>query len=261
MPPVLTPETTRDIHIQHLSKSFEISSGLLFRVKGTLDAVKDVSVSVKEGDSLGIVGESGSGKTTLAKILAGFLQPDQGSVTFGPLDLLTIPRQDRAHVVQMVFQDPFSSLNPKLLLGTQLREAFKDKENVSDRASGLMMDVGLSSDFLKRYPHQLSGGQRQRFAIARALAASPKLLLADEPVSSLDLSVQAQIINLLNKLRRTKKFTQIVISHDLAVIANLCDHILVMKKGELVEQGPTQQLLRSPADPYTQRLLNALPIL
>jgi ABC-type dipeptide/oligopeptide/nickel transport system ATPase subunit len=159
----------------------------------------------------------------------------------------------------MVFQDPFASLNPKLPLGTQLTEAIasSDREEI---ARQWMSDVGLSTDFLRRYPHQLSGGQRQRFAIARALAAEPKLLLADEPVSSLDLSVQAQIINLLNSLREKKRFTQVVISHDLAVIANTCDRVIVMNDGNVVETGAVEKILSAPAHPYTQRLLSVFPV-
>ncbi|MCG3203380.1 MAG: Oligopeptide transport ATP-binding protein OppF [Elusimicrobia bacterium] len=221
-------------------------------------AVDAVSFELKQAESLGIVGESGSGKTTLSKILAGFLTADSGSAFLGPHDLLTMSRLKRASVVQMVFQDPFASLNPKLLLKTQLKEALKMPLKGGE---SLMEDVGLPLDFLNRYPHQLSGGQRQRFAIARALAANPKLLLADEPVSSLDISVQAQIINLLNDLRMKWKFSQIIISHDLAVIANTCDHILVMKEGRSVEQGTVESVLKSPQSAVTQSLIEAIPVL
>jgi ABC-type glutathione transport system ATPase component len=206
---------------------------------------------------LGVVGESGSGKTTLAKILAGFLPADKGEATWGEKNLLSLSRHERASLVQMVFQDPFASLNPKLHLLTQLREAATDKTRLEE----MMFDVGLSVDLLKVYPHQLSGGQRQRFAIARALAANPKLLLADEPVSSLDVSVQAQIINLLNELRQKRKFSQILISHDLSVVANMCERILVLKEGTIVELGSTEAVLNNPSHPYTQRLLAAAPMI
>lgn len=240
--------------VSGLMKRFPISKGFFRGFKGHVPAVNNIGFEIAEGQSLGIVGESGSGKTTIAKILAGFLHADSGSAMFGDHDLLSLNRENRAHLLQMVFQDPFASLNPKLLLRTQLHEVSMERDS-------LMSDVGLPIDFLDRYPHQLSGGQRQRFAIARALAAEPRLLLADEPVSSLDISVQAQIINLLNALREKKRFTQILISHDLAVIANTCDHVIVMKDGNAVEYGPTDQVLQNPRDPYTQRLIAAVPFL
>lgn len=240
--------------VSNLRKNFHVSKGFFFGERGVVKAVDDVSFEVQEGGSLGIVGESGSGKTTIAKILAGFIAADGGAASFGDLDLLKLNRKRRAHYVQMIFQDPFASLNPKLLLKTQLHE-------VSTKHDGLMADVGLPVEFLDRYPHQLSGGQRQRFAIARALAAEPRLLLADEPVSSLDISVQAQIINLLNALRAKKRFTQILISHDLAVIANTCDDVLVMKDGMAVEQGPVDGVLQNPHSDYTRRLISAVPVL
>lgn len=250
-----------ELTVENLTKSFEAPKGVFFPSKMKILALNRVSFRLEEGKSLGIVGESGSGKTTLAKILAGFYRADSGQAAFGGHDLLSIDRKSRSKLVQMVFQDPFSSLNPKLLLGTQIFEALRimGEADVHGKACELMAAVGLSEKDFKRYPHQLSGGQRQRFAIARALAADPKLLLADEPVSSLDIAVQAQIINLLNKLRREKKFTQVVIAHDLAVVANLCDHVIVMKDGEIVETAPVRRLLETPKSPYTQKLLAAIP--
>jgi len=249
--------------LEKISKSFAITSGIFLHKRGQVDALKKVTLQLKKGDSLGIVGESGSGKTTLAKILAGFILSDEGSATLDEHNLLTMDRIQRAKAVQMVFQDPFSSLNPKLFLETQLREGLnlRGRQDLSSRAEKWMRDVGLFEDILRRYPHQLSGGQRQRFAIARALASEPELLLADEPVSSLDLSVQAQIINLLNELRHSHGFSMLVISHDLAVIANLCDHAIVMKDGEILEEGPVQTLLDRPQTDYTRRLVEASPIL
>lgn len=249
------------LDVRNLSKSFPVETGVFLGVKGTVRALRDFSVRVEKGESLGVVGESGSGKTTFGKILAGFLEPDSGAAAFGGVNLMSLKKIQRARLVQMVFQDPFSSLNPKLLLGTQLKESLKIHEPAhrEDRAAQLMASTGLSADFLRRYPHQLSGGQRQRFAVARALSARPKLLIADEPVSSLDLSVQAQIINLLNDLRRSENFTLIVISHDLAVIAHLCDHVVVLKNGETVETGPAGSILERPQNAYTKRLLSAAP--
>ncbi len=247
--------------VEQISKSFHVANRLGLGPRRSVHALKNVSLVLEEGQSLGIVGESGSGKTTLAKILAGFLSPDSGTASFGENNLLTLPRIQRAHLVQMVFQDPFASLNPKLLLSTQIFEALKvmGETSIAKTAAELMKEVGLSETDLGRYPHQLSGGQRQRFAIARALAAKPKLLLADEPVSSLDIAVQAQILNLLNRLRQERKFSQIVISHDVAVVANLCDSIIVMKEGEVIETNATSKLLTTPQHPYTQRLLAAIP--
>lgn len=249
--------------VQNLTKIFQYQGGLLFGKKGFVQAVADVSFELREGRSLGIVGESGSGKTTLAKILAGFLNADGGEARLGEKNLLTLPRKERAKFVQMVFQDPFSSLNPKLILSTQLREALllSTPDVTTNMMERHLEEVGLSADHLNRYPHQLSGGQRQRFAIARALAAAPRLLLADEPVSSLDVSVQAQIINLLNSLRADKKFSQILISHDLAVVANTCDDVVVMKDGRVVESGPVEKILTDPQSTYTQRLLAAVPLI
>lgn len=241
-----------DLVVDNLFKTYD----------GRVRALRGVSFRLPAGQSLGIVGESGSGKTTLAKILAGFIPADGGTVKLGEHNLLTLGRTARARLMQMVFQDPFGSINPKLLLGAQLLEAIpRGGVNARIAAVELMADVGLSGDHLARYPHQISGGQRQRFAIARALAARPVFLIADEPVSSLDLSVQAQIINLLNNLRRARGFSQLVIAHDLAVIANTCDSVIVMKDGEAVEGGPVSTVLSDPKHAYTKRLLAAVPAL
>lgn len=245
------------LELTNISKTFHVSSSLLMGKKKEIRALQSISFKVNEGESLGIVGESGSGKTTLAKILAGFEKADEGQALFYGKDILNLGRKEKAAVVQMVFQDPYASLNPKLILRSQLEEALSESASIED----LMNDVGLSSEFLQRYPHQLSGGQRQRFAIARALAKTPSLLIADEPVSSLDLSVQAQIINLLNDLKKKKKFTLVMISHDLPVVAHLTDHTIVLKSGKIVEGGTTKKVLQHPSEEYTQRLLAATPLL
>jgi peptide/nickel transport system ATP-binding protein len=246
--------------VDNLMKTFHREA--FFGKGAPVIAVNRVSFTLAPGESLGIVGESGSGKTTLSKILAGFLSADAGTATLAGENLAALTRVERARRVQMVFQDPFGSINPKLLLGVQLKEALAPAAGDKDaRAAALMKDVGLSPDQLRRYPHQISGGQRQRFAIARALAAEPRLLLADEPVSSLDLSVQAQILNLLNALRKARGFSQIVISHDLAVIANTCERVLVMKDGAVVESGPVDEVIGRAQHPYTRRLIAAAPTL
>ena len=248
--------------VQNLDKSFAVSSGMLLSMKSKVHALRNVSFGLEEGESLGIVGESGSGKTTLAKILAGFQTADGGDARFRDQSLLTMNRKERAWIVQMVFQDPFASLNPKLILRSQLLEAISEepRQDKLGKAISLMISVGLAEEFLDRYPHQLSGGQRQRFAIARALARNPKILLADEPVSNLDISVQAQMINLLNDLRREFGLTLITISHDLAVIANLAQRIIVMKDGALIEAGDSQTILKDPKSDYTKKLLDSMPL-
>jgi ABC-type glutathione transport system ATPase component len=250
-----------ELNVQGLKKQFKRNSFLGLGAARSVQAVDDVSFAVPPGQALGIVGESGSGKTTVLKILAGFESADAGSATLGEKSLLTLPMRERARLLQMVFQDPFASLNPKLLLRTQLAEALgvRSFDNIAERLAASMSEVGLPTAFLERYPHQLSGGQRQRFALARALAARPAVLLADEPVSSLDIAVQAQIINLLNDLRRKHGFALVLISHDVAVIVNTCERMIVMKVGRVVERGDVESVIASPADPYTQRLLSAVP--
>lgn len=249
------------LEVMNVSKSFERPGSILFQKGEKTQAVKNVSFSISDGESLGLVGESGSGKTTLAKMIMGFLKPTEGSVLLDSQEVSTFTRAQRARKIQMVFQDPFASVNPKLLLHTQLEEGMK-AAGLADtfrKATQLMVDVGLPPEFLSRYPHQLSGGQRQRFAIARALSMEPELLIADEPVSSLDLTVQAQIIKLLNSLREKRNFMLLIISHDLAVIAHLCEKALVLKEGALVEQGPIQSLLKTPKTDYVHRLVQATP--
>lgn len=247
--------------MRDITMTYQVPAGPFGLSRRAFRALDSVSVDCPEGGSLGLVGESGSGKTTLAKIAAGFLSPDAGTATLGGTDLLSLDGLERARTVQMVFQDPFSSLNPKLILSLQLNEALRLRNAAGNRvrAASLMEQVGLSPDVLSRYPHQLSGGQRQRFAIARALAAQPRLLIADEPVSSLDLSIQAQIINLLNALRASEGFTLVVISHDLSVVRHLCEAVAVMEAGRIVESGATAAFLRAPAHPYSQRLVRSAP--
>ncbi|MFN0116815.1 MAG: ABC transporter ATP-binding protein [Elusimicrobiota bacterium] len=250
-----------NLNVHQVSKTFSILHPLLMVKRGEVRAVQNIDFSLKEGGSLGIVGESGSGKTTLAKILAGLLKPDKGDVYFNDIDYTRLADKKKSSWVQMVFQDPFASLNPKLLLRTQLVEAFSgdDGANIIEQTKDMMASVGLPVDYLYRYPHQLSGGQRQRFSLCRALAKKPKILIADEPVSSLDLSVQAQIINLLNSLREKMKFTLIVVSHDLGVIAQCCEEMIIMKNGKIIEKGTVESLLSSPQETYSKELLAAYP--
>lgn len=258
------------LSLQEVVKTFPVEGGILRRKIGLVPALKGVSLKVEAGSSVGLVGESGSGKTTLGKIIARHLDVDAGTLLWDERPFDAVDRRRWAGHVQMVFQDPAASLNPKLTLLTLLGEALDARARLdgerrlpsaekSRRLSALLAEVGLSGAPADAYPHQFSGGQRQRLAIARALALKPQLLVADEPVSSLDLSVQAQILNLLMDLKEKRGLTFVVISHDLAVVSRLADRIAVMKNGEIVEEGVTASVLATPRHPYTKALLDAVP--
>jgi ABC-type glutathione transport system ATPase component len=257
---------------ENLSKEFSVAGGILRRRIGTVQALRRVSFELHEGESLGLAGESGSGKTTLGRILCRFLTPDQGRLWWDGRPAESFSRREWATRVQMIFQDPAASLNPKLSVHTLLSEAIlsrarlagqerPSKTDVHRRMKEHLSAVGLPTDIFFYYPHQFSGGQKQRLAIARALAMEPRLLVADEPVSALDLSIQAQILNLLMDLKERFHLTTVVVSHDLAVLSHLADRILVMKAGEVVEAGATSQILSSPKHPYTRSLVDAVPAL
>ena len=261
---------TAMLSLENIVKIFPVEGGILRRKIGIVPALKGVSLRVPAGGSLGIVGESGSGKTTLGKIVARHLAADGGRVLWEGRPHEEFSRREWASRVQMVFQDPAASLNPKLSLRVLLGEAVAVRAQIDGqkgprraerdrRLQALLDEVGLSGAPLDAYPHQFSSGQRQRLAIARALAVRPRLLVADEPVSSLDLSVQAQILNLLMDLKDRWGLTYIVISHDLAVVSRLADRVAVMKNGEVVEEGETSAVLAAPRHPYTQTLLDAVP--
>ena len=230
-------------------------------------ALSDVTLGVSRGECLGVVGESGSGKTTLANCLAGLLSPSSGTVIYqgeaisGPGISRRFPR---VHGIQIVFQDPVASLNPRRTVGSVLAEVIKvhslrPRNEVADRVIELLSVVGLDSELAGRRPRRLSGGQQQRVAIARALAFDPSVVIADEIVSALDASVQAQILNLLTDLREQLGLSIILVTHDMSVARHLCDRIVVMRAGQVVEQGPADQVLLSPSHPYTQDLLRAVP--
>lgn len=255
---------------ENISKEFGIEGGFFRQKIGSVRALNNISLRLEEGESVGVVGESGSGKTTLAKILLRMLTPDNGNLLWEGKPAESISRQEWAHGVQMIFQDPAASLNPKLTVQTQLTEALRAKKIAlaeprlstnaeKDALKYLLTSVGLPWDALFYYPHQFSGGQKQRIAIARALAVKPRLLIADEPVSSLDLSIQAQILNLLMDLKDQYRLTLLTISHDLAVISYLAGRVVVMKQGNVVEEGATADVLSRPADAYTKALLDAVP--
>lgn len=230
-----------------------------------MHAARNVDLTIAEGETLGLVGESGSGKTTLAHLLMGLDKPTAGSVLFRDRDLSNLSkaqRRDLQSSMQIIFQDPNASLDPRLKAGTIITEPLRSLRVDVDhqaRLHELLEAVGLSSASTDRYPHEFSGGQRQRIAIARALAPNPKVLIADEPVSALDVSVRAQTLNLLQDLKEQFDLTLVMISHDLSVMHHVCDRVAVMYAGRLVETGPVEELFEKPEHPYTRTLLDAIP--
>jgi ABC-type glutathione transport system ATPase component len=255
--------------VERLVKRYPLTRGVVLRRRlGEVAALDGVSLAVEEGESLGIVGESGSGKTTLARILINLLEPTSGVVRYRGEDV-TQARGARLRALrrerQMVFQDPAGSLNPRRSIGAIVAEPFAihgllpGRAERSRRVGELLELVGLEAAHATRYPHELSGGMRQRVGIARAIALGPRLLVADEPVSALDVSIQAQILTLLRELRRELGLTLVLIAHDLAVVRHMCDRVAVMRGGALVELAPVDELYRAPRETYTRELLAAVP--
>ncbi len=235
--------------------------------KGTVNAVDGVSLHVQPGEVLGIVGESGCGKSTLARAIVQLTPLTSGAIEFEGVDMSKLDKRALRRMrprLQMIFQDPYASLNPRMTVYDTLAEPLRvhrivDRSAVSARVAELMEQVGLAPRYTRKYPHEFSGGQRQRIAIARALALNPKLIIADEPVSALDVSVQAQVLNLLGELRRNHGLTLILISHDLAVVRHLSDRIAVMYGGKIVETGDSEEIFNNPHHSYAQTLLRAIP--
>jgi peptide/nickel transport system ATP-binding protein len=254
------------LSVEGLDKSYRSGGGLLRRARRTVHAAKDASLALRRGETLGLVGESGSGKSTLARCIVRIVEADRGAVLLGTTDLRPLSRRAmRPHRkrLQMIFQDPFASLNPRakiaeaiaagpMLHGTKRAEALA-------AARELLRLVGLDPSAAERYPHEFSGGQRQRIGLARALALHPDILIADEPVSALDVSVQGQILELLAEIRARLHLSMLFITHDLRVAAQICDSIAVMRQGEIVEYGPTAEIFAAPRHPYTRELLDAIP--
>jgi oligopeptide/dipeptide ABC transporter ATP-binding protein len=255
--------------VQSLKKYFPLYGGLLSKVVGHVKAVDNVSFDIHEGEILGLVGESGCGKTTLGRMSLRLIQPTSGKVYFEEVDIFKLNRRELATLrpkMQIIFQDPYSSLNPRFtveqIIGEALSVHFKiNGKELREKVESLMGKVGLSSMYLNRYPHEFSGGQRQRIGIARALALGPRYIVCDEPVSALDVSIQAQIINLLQTLQQEENLSMLFISHDLNVVKHLSQRTAVMYLGKIVELASTKQITNNPAHPYTQALLASKPSL
>jgi oligopeptide transport system ATP-binding protein len=257
------------LEVRDLVKHFPVGGGVFKRAQGTVKAVDGVSFSLRRGETLGLVGESGCGKTTTGRCILQLERPTSGQIVFEGTDLATHSAQQlrelRRHM-QVIFQDPYSSLNPRMTIGQILAEPIKVHRLVSGKAARerrieeLLKQVGLLPQHAQRYPHQLSGGQRQRVGIARALAMEPSLIICDEPVSALDVSIQAQIINLLEELQSRLGLTYLFIAHDLSVVRHISDRVVVMYLGKVVEVADRQALYEAPVHPYTRALLSAVPI-
>lgn len=250
------------VQMHRIKKHFPLQNG-------TLKAVDDVTLDIYPGETLGLVGESGCGKSTLGKILLRLLSPTEGSVHFESSNLGILSSQEKKMMcrkMQIIFQDPYSSLNPRMTISDILKEPFKihglleNKREMEDEIEKLVSLVGIDGSFLRRYPHELSGGQRQRIGIARALALRPRFVVCDEPVSALDVSVQAQIVNLLKELQSELQLTYLFIAHDLGIIKYISTRVAVMYLGKLIELAPTEDLYQNPLHPYTQALLSSIPI-
>lgn len=255
------------LRVEHLKKYYPVKGNFPGKAKDFVKAVDDVSFQIEEGSTLGLVGESGCGKTTVGRTLLRLTQPTGGQVFFEGRDIFSYnKRQMRAlrPKLQMIFQDPFSSLSPRMPIGALIGEGavehglIKPKDS-AEYVAELMNECGISPDYMERYPHEFSGGQRQRIAIARALALNPKVIVADEPVSALDVSIQAQIVNLLKELQKKHGLSYLFISHDLSVVEHISDYVGVMYLGSLVEYAKREELFSNPLHPYTQALLSAVP--
>lgn len=255
------------MEVKDVKKYFPVKSGFLQKSKQSVRAVDGVSFFIKENETLGVVGESGCGKSTLGRLIMQVLEPSEGKIIFDGVNLTEISKNkllDMRKSFQMIFQDPYASLNPKMKIGDILQEPFLvnnvcDAKEAFNRSKELMLKVGLKEEDMEKYPHQFSGGQRQRIGIARAIALKPKLIVADEAVSALDVSIQSQIINLLLELKKELRLSYIFISHNLAVVQHVSDRIAVMYLGNIVEIGDTSLIFNKPLHPYTEALLSATP--
>ncbi len=257
------------VRVKNLKKYFPIHGGVLGGVIAWVKAVDDVSFDIYEGETLGLVGESGSGKTTAGKTILQLYRPTDGKVYFEGKLINNLKGEELRKLrrnMQIIFQDPYGSLNPRMpiseIIGEPLvvHRLIKSRKEMLDRVVEVMKLVGLRPEYLNRYPHEFSGGQRQRIGIARAIILNPKFVVCDEPVSALDVSIQSQVINLLNDLQEKLKLTYLFIAHDLAVIRHMCDRVVVMYLGKVMEIAENQELFENPLHPYTQALLSAVPV-
>jgi peptide/nickel transport system ATP-binding protein len=256
------------LEVSHLKKYYPIGSGIFKKVNSHVKAVDDVSFSIEKGTTMGLVGESGCGKTTVGRTILRLHDVTDGTVKFDGQDLSKLRKEELRHVrpkLQMIFQDPYSSLSPRMPVGEIIGEAVKEhnivpKSQYRAYIAKVMRDCGLQPQYFYRYPHEFSGGQRQRICIARAVALNPELIICDEPVSALDVSIQAQIINLMMDLQRQFKYTYLFISHDLSVVEHISKTIGVMYLGSMVEMGDKEKIFSNPMHPYTRALLSAVPM-
>jgi peptide/nickel transport system ATP-binding protein len=256
------------LEVKNLVKFFPIRGGIFSQVVANVKAVNDVSFTVAKGEVLGVVGESGSGKTTAGRAILRLIEPTSGVVNFEGVDIIKLSKgqmREYRRKMQIIFQDPFASLNPRMTVADIIGEALQihnigTRRDRTERVGDLLKRVGLIPDHMRRYPHEFSGGQRQRIGIARALAVDPTFIVADEPVSALDVSIQAQVVNLLEDLQRDLSLTVLFIAHDLAVVEYICDRIVVMYLGKVMEVASSRELNTKPKHPYTEALLSAAPI-
>ncbi len=257
------------VDIRDLKKHFPLTRGIIFqRVVGHVRAVDGVSFSIEQGQTLGLVGESGSGKTTIGRSIVRLYKPTGGQILFGDTDLAKLGGEELRQIrrrVQMVFQDPYASLNPRYTIGSLIAEPMHiynmgSNTEIRNKTAELLSVVGLRAEYIDRYPHEFSGGQRQRIAVARALSINPEFVVLDEPVSALDVSVRAQVLNLLQRLQNQFNLTYLFVSHDLSVVRHVADRIAVMYLGKIVELADRDELYAAPKHPYTQALLSAIPI-
>ncbi len=250
------------VETKNLKKYFRTS-------RGDLHAVDDIHLSIEKGKTLGVVGESGCGKSTLGRVILRLLEPTEGEVLFEGQDICRLPARQMEKMrrqLQIIFQDPFSSLNPRLSVSDIIADPIRTnkvlshKQEIQERVVELMHTVGLSDRFINAYPHELDGGRRQRIGVARALALDPQFIVCDEPVSALDVSIQAQILNLMMDLQEERNLTYLFITHDMSVVKHISNQIMVMYMGQCVEVAPTDELFQNPIHPYTQALLSAIPV-